>query len=155
MVIWRCKAILHNEEDAKDAAQEVFLKLLKVQDRLWDSYPSSLLYTMATNECLNRLKAKKREMKYTEAFKPIAAQDSLFREADSARSYEHVIAKLDINMILDDESEKTRSILYMYYEDEMPLKDIAKSMGMSTAGVGKRLEVFRKRARLKLGKDYR
>jgi len=154
MVIWRCKAILLNEEDAKDAAQEVFLKLLKVKERIYGIYPSSLLCTMATNECLNRLKAKKREMKYTDAYKPIAVQDSLFREVDSARSYESVIAKLDINMILDGESEMTRTILYMYYEDGLPLRDIAKNVGMSTAGVGKRLEVFRKQARLKLGKDY-
>ena len=154
MVIWRCQAILLDEEEAKDAAQEVFLKLLKVKERLLDTYPSSLLYTMATNECLNRLKAKKREMKYKEAIKPIAAQDSLFHEVDSTRSYDHVIAKLDINMILEGESEKTRSILYMYYEDGMPLKEIAKNLGMSTAGVGKRLEVFRKQARLKLGEDY-
>jgi len=36
--------------------QEVFLKLLQNQGRLHDLYMSSLLYRMATNICLNKIR---------------------------------------------------------------------------------------------------
>jgi len=43
MVIRRCRALLADEEQALDAAQETFVKLLRYQDRLTDAAPSSML----------------------------------------------------------------------------------------------------------------
>ena len=62
MVIRRCRQILGNGEDALDAVQDVFVNLLKGEEKLDDRFPSSLLYTMATNVCLNRLRKGKREI---------------------------------------------------------------------------------------------
>ena len=56
MVIRRCTQLLRDEEQALDAAQDVFVRLMERQDRLKDDYPSSLLYRMATNLCLNRIR---------------------------------------------------------------------------------------------------
>ncbi len=57
MVIRRCRALLIDEEQALDAAQETFVKLLRYQHRLTDAAPSSMLYTMATNVCLNMMRS--------------------------------------------------------------------------------------------------
>ena len=60
MVIRRCRRILGNEEDALDAAQDVFVALLGAEKELRLPYPSSFLYTAATNTCLNRIRQKRR-----------------------------------------------------------------------------------------------
>ena len=60
MVLRRCRALLRDDEDALEASQEIFVKLLEKFDRLdLESSPSSLLYRMATNHCLNRLRARR------------------------------------------------------------------------------------------------
>ena len=60
MVIRRCRQLLRDEDQALDAAQDVFVRLLERRMRLRDDYPSSLLYRMATNLCLNRIRDAKR-----------------------------------------------------------------------------------------------
>jgi DNA-directed RNA polymerase specialized sigma24 family protein len=62
MVIRRYRRILGNEEEALDAVQDVFMNLIRAEAKLRDLFLSSLLYTMATNVCLNRLRKKKREV---------------------------------------------------------------------------------------------
>ena len=61
MVIRRCRKILKDEEDALDAVHDVFVNVIRGKLRLHDRFPSSLLYTMATNVCFNRLRKKKWE----------------------------------------------------------------------------------------------
>jgi RNA polymerase sigma-70 factor (ECF subfamily) len=60
MVQRRCRGLLRDEDEAQDAAQEVFVRVLKSSHRLSNRYPSSLLYRVATNVCLNRLRDRSR-----------------------------------------------------------------------------------------------
>ena len=143
MVIRRCRTLLRNEEEAMDAVQDVFLNLLKAEKRLKDSYPSSLLYTIATNVCLNRLRAKKRE-----APGLVTGAEDFFSAADGA--YDQVDAELLVKSVLENESEETRTISFMYHADGMTLKEIGDAMGLSISGVRKKIESFKRRARLKL-----
>jgi RNA polymerase sigma-70 factor (ECF subfamily) len=53
MVLRRCRWLLKDEDKALDAMQDVFVLLLRNRDRLKGNYPSSLLYRIATNVCLN------------------------------------------------------------------------------------------------------
>ena len=158
MVIRRCRALLRNEDEAMDAAQDVFVNLLKSAGKLHSSFPSSLLYTMATNVCLNRLRAKKREtreaLSHTESGIPddfTGDRGKLFSITDWG--FDQVDAELLVDSILEDESGESRAICFMYYADGMSLAGIAETVGLSISGVRKRLESFRKRARLKLGED--
>ena len=144
MVIRRCRKILGNGEDALDAVHDVFVKLLKGEPRLHGSFPSSLLYTMATNVCLNRLRKKKRE-----SLMDLSGEgESLFPFAD--RGFDQVEAELLLEAILKDESEMNRAICFMYHADEMTLKEIGEAVGLSLSGVRKRLEASRSRARMRL-----
>ncbi len=59
MVLRRCRRLLRDEDQALDAMQDVFARLLQHGDRLTAEYPSSLLYRMATNLCLNRLRERR------------------------------------------------------------------------------------------------
>jgi RNA polymerase sigma-70 factor (ECF subfamily) len=143
MVLRRCRALLGNEEDALDAVQDVFVKLLRGKTRLHGQFPSSLLYTMATNTCLNRLRGqrRRREAPYQEPALPARAADD--------RAYERVEAKMTIDAILQTETESTRTICCMYYIDDMTLQEIGEALGMSASGIRKRLAALSARARIR------
>ena len=59
MVLRRCRKLLKDEEKAMDAMQEVFVKVLLNKKRLKNQYPSSLLFRIATNVCLNIIRAQR------------------------------------------------------------------------------------------------
>jgi RNA polymerase sigma-70 factor (ECF subfamily) len=146
MVIRRCRALLGNAEEAMDAVQDVFVNLLRAEGRLHGGFPSSLLYTMATNICLNRLRGRKRET--SADFFGLAGEDA---PPSTDGAFDQVEAELLTAAVLDDESEETRAVCFMYYTDGMTLKEIGGAVGLSVSGVRKRLESFKERARLKLG----
>ena len=151
MVIRRCRTLLRSNDEAMDAVQDVFINLLKAEKRLSGAFPSSLLYTMATNVCLNRLRARKWEALETPGSEEnlLPGREEFFSVNDEG--FDEVDAKLIVQAILEDESEETRTICFMYHSDGMTLMEIGEAVGMSVSGVRKRLETFKKRARLKLG----
>jgi len=141
MVIRRCRSILKCEEDALDAVHDVFVNLLQEKLRLHGRFPSSLLYTMATNVCLNRLRKKRRETAGNFSGDEFSASDEGFAQVE---------AELLLEDILRDESETNRAIYFMYHSDGMALKEIGEAVGLSISGVRKRLESFKSRARKRL-----
>ena len=139
MVIRRCRKILGNGDEALDAVQDVFVNLLQKKEKLEDRFPSSLLYTMATNVCLNRLRKKKQEG-------PVFEEARFFFIDEG---FQQVEAEILLEDILKDESELNRAICFMYHADGMTLKEIGEAVGLSISGVRKRLEGFKNRARFK------
>ena len=146
MVIRRCRRILGDGEDALDAVHDVFVNLLRGEARLDGQFPSSLLYTMATNVCLNSLRRKKRE-----------TLKCFTREEDAGvcfdEGFDQVDAELLLEDILKDESEANRAVYFMYHADGMTLKEIGEAVNLSISGVRKRLEAFKSRARQRLRND--
>jgi RNA polymerase sigma-70 factor (ECF subfamily) len=151
MVIRRCRALLRDDDEAMDAVHDVFVNLLRAEGRLSGAFPSSLLYTVATNVCLNRLRDRKR----TDWRDMLEHEEFFFAGGETACEYDQVDAKLLVEAILEDESEDTRTICFMYHGDGMTLREIGETVGLSISGIRKRLEAFRKRARLKLGEELR
>jgi RNA polymerase sigma-70 factor (ECF subfamily) len=136
--------MLGNEDDALDAAQDAFAKLIRAEKSLHGRFLSSLLYTIATNTCLNRIRGKKRRREIgVEDFEAL----SLFQDD---RGYEEVEARLIMDNMLKNEPELTRTICFMYHADGMTLKEIGEAVGMSISGVRKRLTGFKARAKIRL-----
>jgi len=76
MVIRRCRHLLKDEDEALDVAQDVFVRRLKRKEGVSDvSYPSSLLYRIATNLCLNRIRDSKND--------PTPVEDELLHQIAS------------------------------------------------------------------------
>ena len=144
MVIRRCRQILKDPEEALDAVHDVFVNLLRGRLRLHNRFPSSLLYTMATNVCLNRLRRKKLETQKVLSHEVVFYQDG---------GFDQIEAELLLEDILKDESGKNQAIYFMYHVDEMTLKEVGEAVGLSISGVRKRLEAFKSRARLKYVED--
>ena len=143
MVFRRCLGMLGDEDDALDAAQDVFVNLLRHQQRLHGRFLSSLLYTIATNTCLNRLRQRK--------WQGISSQtpEALFPAVHDPE-FARVEAGMIMEAILENESESDRTICCLYHRDGMTLQEIGELMGLSISGVRKRLFAFNARAKLKL-----
>jgi RNA polymerase sigma-70 factor, ECF subfamily len=150
MVFRRCSFLLKNEEEALDAAQDVFVNLIRGQEQLHGQFLSSLLYTIATNICLNRLRQRKWHGGSIDNL-PSSQTSPLLAENDSG--LERVENNMLMDAILQDESESTRAICFMYHGDGMTLREIGDVMNMSVSGVRKRLISFNDRVKLKLKGD--
>src|SRR5438067_1984399 len=60
MVLRRCRQLLRDEQEALDGCQDVFVRVIEHRRHLDARYPSSLLYRIATNVCLNRIRDRRR-----------------------------------------------------------------------------------------------
>ncbi len=136
MVLRRCRAILGDEESAQDATQDVFVLLLRKQSRLVGHYPSSLLYRMATNRCLNVIRAAKRR-------RDTPDEDTLGRFQAPGNLEEEIEGRDLVARLFDGERESTRQMVTLHHRDGMTLRDTAAAVGMSESGVRKRMRTLR------------
>ncbi len=140
MVIRRCRQLLKNEELALEAAQDVFVQLIRKQDELNEDSPSGLLLRMATNICLNLIRSRKRRPEDPD-------EERLHRIAHAGDTERGVFARLRLRRILEPELESTRTIAVLHYVDGFTLEEVAQQVGLSVSGVRKRLRNLREHAR--------
>lgn len=137
MVLRRCRQLLKCPDEAADVAQDVFMKLLQEQSSLKAEFPSSLLWRMATNLCLNRLRDRKRhglEQESEGLLERIACAHDLEAESGSRRL---------LNKLFGQHPESSRTIAVLHLVDHMTLEEVAQNVGMSVSGVRKRLRALR------------
>jgi len=138
MVLRRCRQLLQNEDKALDATQDTFVQLLRHADRLTADAPSSLLYRIATNVCLNVLRCEKR--------KPLSGREELLMEIASVDEHEErSVTRAFLDEMFSREKASTRTIAVLHYVDRLTLEQTAAEVGLSVSGVRKRLRVLRKR----------
>jgi RNA polymerase sigma-70 factor (ECF subfamily) len=135
MVLRRCRKLLRDEQKALDAMHDVFVQLLRHQDRIEVSSASSLLFRIATNVCLNRIRSERR--------RPEHEADLLERIAISEDAGERSIARRLLERIFHGEIESTRTIAVLHWVDGMTLEEVANEVGLSVSGVRKRLRTLR------------
>ncbi len=138
MVLRRCRQILQNEEKALDAMQDTFVQLLRHEKRLTADAPSSLLYRMATNICLNILRAEKR--------RAVSGREELLMEIASVDEHEgRSVTRAFLDDLFSREKASTRTIAVLHYVDRLTLEETAAEVGLSVSGVRKRLRSLKKR----------
>jgi RNA polymerase sigma-70 factor (ECF subfamily) len=130
--------MLGSDDDAFDAAQDVFVRALRAQKRIHGAYPSTLLYTMATRVCLNWIRGKRRHAGDDGA----AFDETVFPVVDA--SFDEAEARLVTEAIMRQVSEEMRTLLYLYFVDGMSLEETGRILGLSASGVRKRIVKFRK-----------
>lgn len=142
MVMRRCRFILKDEQSAYDAMHEVFLKVLEKKNTLTAAHPSSLLYRMATNICINRIRnERKHEVK---KYLDVVQNTSFFETQE-----EKTIAKYLFEFVLKKEKGNTRNIAVMYFINGMTIKEVASTLKLSKSGVHKHLEKLKRKMREK------
>jgi RNA polymerase sigma-70 factor, ECF subfamily len=136
MVLRRCRKLLGDEQTARDAMHDVFVQVLSRADELTDQAPSSLLFRIATNVCLNRIRTRRRrpEDGDPELLVEIAEQTD-----PAARS----AARAALDALFRHEPADTALIAVLHLHDRMTLEEVAAEVGMSVSGVRKRLYKLR------------
>ncbi|HOT62589.1 MAG TPA: sigma-70 family RNA polymerase sigma factor [Treponemataceae bacterium] len=140
MVLRRCRYLLKDEEQALDAMQDTFVRLIERRTRLSDVC-SSLFYTVATTVSLNKIRSNK--------VRSSPETGNLLRAMAESGIVDHekrVDASLLLDAIFAEAQEDTRCMAVLHYLDGLTLEETAREMRMSVSGIRKRLSVLRKKA---------
>ena len=134
MVLRRCRSLLKDEDSALDAMQDVFVKVINKQDSLKDKYPSSLLYTIATNHCLNIIRREKKMTTGDEILDRIVSAEIL---------EERAVDRMFLDQLFSSQKASTRTIAVLHYRDGLTLEETAEMTSLSVSGVRRRLRKLR------------
>ncbi len=131
MVLRRCRRLLRDEGQAVDALHDVFVQVLRHQERLSSEAPSALLFRLATNVCLNRLRSQRR--------RPEDPEDELVLTiAQELDTESHAQARSVLARLFRNQPESTATIAVLHYLDGMSWEEVAREVGLSVSGVRKR-----------------
>jgi RNA polymerase sigma-70 factor (ECF subfamily) len=147
MVLRRCRTLLRDPAKAEDAMQDVFVSLIRSEDRLRDEAPGALLLRVATNVCLNKLRGERRRPEDAhdddDLALRIAQADDGGVDAESRTLARSVLGKLFGSD--DPLAASTRSLAFMHLVDGMTLEEVARESRLSVSGVRKRLRTLKGR----------
>ena len=131
-VFARARALLGNDAAAKDAMQEVFLRVLRQHrgEIPGDGSTMAWLYRVTTNLCLNTMRDEKRR---NELLSENAANDVDPGDAEARAIVLSILRLVPVDM---------QEIAVYYHLDEMTHEEIAELMGVSRRTVGNRLLAF-------------
>ena len=146
MVLRRCRYMLRNEERALDAMQDTFVQVLRHENRLNMDAPSSLLYRIATNICLNMLRSERRHPHTND-------EKILMSIVDTEEHDSNIVNRHLLDKVFGHEPMSTKTIAVLHYVDGMTLQEVSNEVGLSVSGVRKRLRGLKERAK-HLHKDF-
>jgi len=136
MILRRCRSMLGDADSAADAAQDVFVKMLEKQNHLTGDYPFSLLWVMATNHCLDKLRNRSR--------RPEEASSGILEKIAGLSDIEAETGNRDLLRKLFSRHPKTnRTIAVLHFVDGMTIEETAQATGISPDSVRYRLQALR------------
>jgi RNA polymerase sigma-70 factor (ECF subfamily) len=141
----RARSLLGDDLEAQDAVQEVFVRVINAAaDFRRQSQPSTWLYRIVTNLCLNRVRdSRRRRDQLSRMGEESSHAPPPAGPAPEARpTLQRVLAALPADLA---------EIATYYYVDEMDQAEIAALVGVSRRTIGNRLERFRAEALRVLG----
>ena len=144
----RCMYFLRNEEAAQDAMHDTFIKAQKnLNDFRGDASPLTWLTRIATNHCLNLIRARKAQW-HAKYRQEVEVAEKHIDDKTSHREITQLI-----RLCLTDCEKDIAEIAIYYFVDEMTQQEIANATGVSLPTVRKRLRAFIEHARAQLEKE--
>lgn len=133
----RCRGILRNDEDANDAVQETFAKVI----RNWDGFqhqssPLTWMYRISTNLCLNQVRNHGARRKKLADHRDEITGPSSVQPEEGASDHHRVLA------LLEQVDEETRRCVMHTYFDDCSRQETANLVGLSVPTVRKRVNTF-------------
>ena len=145
LVSSRCRFLLRDDEAARDATHDVFVKIMRNLDGFRsESTLSTWMVQIATNHCLNLIAAdrarwKDRFRRYVEHLD--AGGFLAGADPERTRLVEQLLSRLD---------RETQAVVIHYYVDEMTQEEVARALGRSLPTIRKRLKQFQRLAQKEL-----
>lgn len=141
-VYGRCAYLLKDGTKAEDAMQDVFAKaLVNLAGFRAEASPLTWLTRIATNHCLNLLRAEQAPWHRAFESEERARADRAIHHgpASGPRVFEDREA---VRKLLAGVDAETQAAAIHYYVDEMTLDEVAAALGRSVPTIRKRLETF-------------
>lgn len=143
MVYTVCMRMLGGEEDAADAAQEVFVKAFRsLRGFREDAKFSTWLYRIAYNHCISVIRKKVKVIDLVDEVPETAGQESppdgldALRREDRSRYIRQAIEALP---------ETDAVLVTLFYYDELSLEEMEEVTGLTSANIRIRLHRSRKK----------
>lgn len=134
MIYGRCVKLLGSRDEARDAMQVVFMKLLNAYDTIHDKEKVvPWIFRAAQNHCFNLLRDRK---KFAPEVDPELPDPG-------SRSSDGYAKKEIINRVMDGFNNDIRDAVYYTYVEEFDQREIQKVTGQSPATVRRNLKKFR------------
>ena len=131
-----------NQYDAEDILQNSFMKLLKTKIEFEnDEHIDKWLTSVTVNESKNLLKS---------AFRKKSAD---FEDYVATYSFESEKSEDLFNAVMS-LPKKLRTVIHLFYYEDMPIKEIADMLNIKQSAVKTRLRRAREQLKIQLGDDW-
>ncbi len=122
-----CMKYLKNEDDARDAVQQVFLKVINDLPKYKVEYFKSWLYMVAKNHCLMKLRDKGKQ--------PAELQDQFLStpedETGFAMATQKEVSLTQMEQALNELNKEQKLCVTLFYLEKQSYQQIAQSTGYS------------------------
>lgn len=141
-----CMKYLKNEEEAKDAVQQVFLKVIHELPRYKVEYFKSWIYTIARNHCLMQLRHKGKQPSPINE-KIVAAEESL---TSKEQLLQQDLQLNQLNRALEQLNEEQKLCVTLFYLKKQTYQQIAESSGFTLMQVKSFIQNGKRNLKLQL-----
>lgn len=121
-----CMKYLKNEEEAKDAVQQIFLKAITELHKYEVEYIKSWLYMVAKNHCLMKLRDKPGRI--------VDIQEEMIMSSDDNSLQLHIQKDMQLELMtnsLEELSAEQKQCVTLFYLEKRTYQDIADETGYS------------------------
>ena len=146
-----CIKYLKNEEEAKDAVQQVFLKVLTEVTKYKIDFFKSWLYMVAKNHCLMKLRAQ--QGKYTHELKEEAAIEQQETDRNDLLANEKTYSLLEQSV--DELNLEQKQCVTLFYLEKKSYQQITEATGFNLMQVKSHIQNGKRNLRMLLEKKLK
>jgi len=146
-----CMKYLKNEDEAKDAVQQVFLKVLIEVTKYKIDFFKSWLYMVAKNHCLMKLRAQ--QGKYTQELKEETAIEQHETDRNDLLTNEKTYSLLEESV--DELNLEQKQCVTLFYLEKKSYQQITEATGFNLMQVKSHIQNGKRNLRMLLGKKLK
>ena len=128
--------MLKNRDEAEDVLMDIFVSVpRKIQKFRGDSALNTWLYRLTVNECLMRLRSKKRHAELEEEHIDLVTDSALGSKHEVQKDYDPELLEIGLSKL----SAETRSMLWLKDAEDLGIKDLSEIYNMPEGTIKARL----------------
>ncbi len=140
-----CMKYLKNEEEAKDAVQQIFLKALNELEKYQVDYPKSWLYKIACNHCLMKIRDRKSTIELDQQNEQVLLIDVPDESIEEK--------EMNLNLLenaLEDLNQEQKTCITLFYHHKKSYQQISNITGYTLLQVKSNIQNGKRNLKLML-----
>ncbi len=128
--------MLKNRDEAEDALMDIFVSVpSKIQSFRGESALGTWLFRLTVNECLMKLRSKKRHAELEEGHIDVLVNSAIGSKNDEALDYDPELLEIGLSKL----PAETRSMLWLKDAEDLGVKDLSEIYSMPEGTIKARL----------------